>query len=79
MIKWTATAVSDLAHIKNSIEEDNPEAALRVVQHLVTVAENQLVAFPPAGRAGRVHGTREHVLPRLPYNIIGLWKRMYKY
>jgi toxin ParE1/3/4 len=65
-IRWTVEASSDLEQISLHIAEDNPEAALRIVDNMFQRIE-QLVAFPNRGRIGREEGTRELVFSPLPY------------
>ncbi len=65
-IRWTAEASSNLEQISLHIAEDNPEAALRVVNDIFRRIE-QLAAFPNSGRIGCEKGTRELVFSPLPY------------
>ena len=48
------------------IARDNPAAAHRIVA-LITTAVETLSKYPALGRAGRVAGTRELVIPDTPY------------
>ena len=68
-IRWTAEATDNLEHIRRHIEEDNPEAAVRIVRaifyHIKTLS-----VFPNRGRTGRKEGTRELVLSPLPYLVV---------
>ena len=50
------------------IARDNPKAASRVVKRIWDAAQ-VLADQPHAGRAGRVHGTRELVVTGTPYII----------
>ncbi|MNE46890.1 Plasmid stabilization system protein [compost metagenome] len=50
------------------IEHDDPDAAARVVARLVATVD-MLAELPTAGRVGRITGTREIVLPDIPYII----------
>jgi toxin ParE1/3/4 len=50
------------------IARDNPDAAVRVVT-AITTAVDRLAQYPALGRAGRVPGTRELVVPHSPYII----------
>ena len=63
---WTATAARDLREVRRTIAEHDPAAARRVVAALRQVSERLLV-FPHSGRPGRVPGTRELVIPGLPF------------
>jgi addiction module RelE/StbE family toxin len=67
-VRWTRPALRHLREIAQYIERDNPRAARRVV----TFIRQQVTALadqPAMGREGRVHGTRELVITRLPYVV----------
>ena len=59
-------AVEDLEHIRNWIAQGSPRAAAAVVARILTSVE-RLGMFPDMGRLGRDPGTREWVVPGLPY------------
>ena len=59
-------ALADLEGIYHWIAEDSPQAAKAVVDRVFASIE-LLTSFPFMGRAGREDGTREWVIPRLPY------------
>jgi toxin ParE1/3/4 len=65
-IRWSPTAVSDLKSIRNYIARDRPEAAQRVAAAIKEGA-GRLADFPLSGRAGRVPGTHELVIPGTSY------------
>ncbi len=65
-IYWLERAAEDLYRIVTRLEESNPDYAQRVYQAIQTTAGN-LASFPNLGRQGRVKGTREIVVPKLPY------------
>ena len=65
-IRWTPTAARHLKAIQDYIAKDNPAAAYRVAQTIRQHVE-RLAQHPYAGRTGRVAGTRELVISRLPY------------
>ena len=65
-IRWSPTAVSDLKSIRDHISKDNPTAARKVAAR-IKEAVNRLINFPLSGRAGRVPGTRELVIPGTSY------------
>ncbi|MCO5149256.1 MULTISPECIES: type II toxin-antitoxin system RelE/ParE family toxin [unclassified Shinella] len=67
-IRWTLRALRRLDDIGAYIEQDNPDAAARVVARIVT-AVDMLAELPATGRAGRIKGTREVVLADIPYII----------
>lgn len=68
-IFWTGPAVADLDDIYTFIARENAEAAQRVVVEIYRSVETNLREHPGIGRAGRVEGTREYILPGLPYLI----------
>jgi addiction module RelE/StbE family toxin len=65
-IRWSPTAVSDLKSIRDYIARDNPTAARKTAARIKDAA-NRLINFPLSGRAGRVPGTRELVIPGTSY------------
>lgn len=66
---FAESAARDLKAIVDYIDLDDAEAAQRVYRSLVAAAE-RLRLFPKMGRPGRLAGTRELVVPRLPYRIV---------
>jgi addiction module RelE/StbE family toxin len=73
-VRWLRTALRNLDDEATYISEDDPAAALRVVQRVmqaVALLEEQ----PGIGRPGRVPGTRELLVPRtrylVPYRVRG--------
>lgn len=62
-------ALADLEGIFNRIAQDNPSAASAVVERIFSSIE-QLASFPQMGHAGRDEGSREWVVPRLPYIVV---------
>jgi len=66
IIRWSPTAVSDLEAIRDYIAQDSPTAA-RKVANRIKVSVNHLTDFSLSGRAGRVPGTRELVIPGTSY------------
>ena len=68
-VRWTDPAQTDLFEILDYIARDAPAAAERVERRLVD-AVSSLAQQPRRGRPGRVEGTRELAIPRLPYVVI---------
>jgi toxin ParE1/3/4 len=68
-VRWSDPAQTDFLEILGYIARDNPAAAERVGRRLLS-AIDALAAQPRLGRPGRVSGTRELVIPRLPYVAI---------
>lgn len=67
-IVWSPRAVKHLAHLREYIARDNPNAANRIASALLEAVE-RLAKLPNLGRPGRVAGTRELVVPGTPYII----------
>ena len=62
-------ALGDLEGIHKWIAQDSPRAAKAVVDR-VFASTDLLASFPYMGRAGHDEGTREWVVPRLPYIVV---------
>jgi toxin ParE1/3/4 len=67
---WTERAVRDLDDIEGYIARDNRNAAIDVVLTIIQTAEIILLDHKFIGKAGKVHGTRELVVPDYPSYII---------
>lgn len=65
-IRWTKASAENLEHIKNYLAEHHPHLVQSTVRELYE-AIRSLKTSPRRGRLGREEGTRELVLPRLPY------------
>jgi toxin ParE1/3/4 len=68
-VRWTDPAQTHLFEILDYIARDNPPAAERVERRLVSAVAS-LAQQPRRGRPGRIKGTRELVIPGLPYVAI---------
>ena len=68
-LRWTTEAASDLERITNHLFENTPEHAERIVRTIYQTALT-VTRLPFRGRSGKKPGTRELVLPSLPYIII---------
>jgi addiction module RelE/StbE family toxin len=67
VIKWTEQATQQLDQAHDYITLSNNKAvAARITMQIVNAVQ-QLVAFPMAGKAGRVLGTRELVISNTPF------------
>jgi addiction module RelE/StbE family toxin len=68
-LRWTPAAADNLESIKDYLARHLPAFAqstiLEIYQTILTLRSN-----PYRGRAGREEGTRELVLPRLPYIVV---------
>lgn len=70
-IEWRELAIEDLLGIVAHIAADNPVAAFEVDDEIHRQVE-LLVTYPNIGRRGRVKGTKELVISKLPY-VIPYW------
>jgi addiction module RelE/StbE family toxin len=68
-LRWTSAAADDLENIANYLFERTPEHAPRLIREICD-APSALKSFPNRGRAGKKEGTRELVMPSLPYIIV---------
>lgn len=67
-IKWLKKALENLDSEMEYISRDDPKAALQVAQRIYKAVMN-LAENPSAGRAGRVSGVRELVVPNTRYIV----------
>ena len=71
-VKWLRKALQNLNNEADYISQDDPAAA-RLVVHRVFDAVNRLSDNPALGHVGRIHGTRELVVPNtrfiIPYRV----------
>jgi toxin ParE1/3/4 len=68
-LRWTEEAATDLEHITDYLFENAPGRAAELVREIYN-APSAPLTFPYRGRPGRKAGTREFVLPRLPYIVV---------
>ncbi len=68
-IRWRTAAINDLTRIRDYIADHNAAAAQAVVERVLHSID-RLTVFPESGRAGQVNGTREVVVPGLPYIVV---------
>ena len=66
--KWIRLALRDLDEVEAYIARDNPAAAAEVALNIAR-AVSLLQEQPGLGRAGRVSGTRELVIPDSPFIV----------
>lgn len=69
MPRWTKLATRDLGSVLEYIAADDAESAQRVAQAIRSASE-RLEQFPQMGRNGAEKGTRELVVPGLPYVLV---------
>jgi toxin ParE1/3/4 len=67
-IRWSKASAEDLEHINTYLTENHPYLAQSTVRELYE-AILSLKRSPRRGRLGREEGTRELVLPQLPYIV----------
>ena len=67
-IRWLRDAILDLIEVRQYIAQDNPHASQDIARRIIMSIE-LLSDNPSMGRIGRVEGTRELVIPGLPYII----------
>jgi addiction module RelE/StbE family toxin len=60
-LEWKATAAEDLIAIVDYISDDNPSAALSLMDE-IHAKVTQLTVYPKRCRPGRVPGTRELIV-----------------
>jgi addiction module RelE/StbE family toxin len=68
-VRWTTAAASDLENIADYLFEKTPENAARLIREICD-AVFALRIYPNRGRPGKKSGTRELVLPALPYIVV---------
>ena len=67
-LRWTRRALGRLDLIGDQIARDNPAAAAAAINRLAS-SVGGLASHPALGRPGRIPGTRELVIPGLPYIV----------
>ena len=66
---WSPEAIDDFIALRAYIAAEDPAAAQRVAKTIFRHIEELLSANSGIGRAGRVPGTRELIVPRTPFVI----------
>lgn len=67
-VRWFSDAVADLVEIREYIARDKPDAAGNVAKRIKGEVDS-LQEHSGRGRPGRVEGTRELIIPGLPFII----------
>ncbi len=67
-LRWTLPAVEQLREIFETIADENPAAAVKMVER-IRLAIRQVSRMPYTGRMGRVGGTREAIVPGTAYIV----------
>ncbi|MCR4295413.1 MAG: type II toxin-antitoxin system RelE/ParE family toxin [Elusimicrobia bacterium] len=65
-VAWTRLALADLGNAYDFVIEDNPAEAARTIERIRKALEAAR-RHPEIGRPGRVHGTRELIIPGTPF------------
>jgi len=65
-LRWTVAAADDLERIVDYLFEKTPQNAGQLIRKIFN-APSALKSFPNRGRPGKKPGTRELVIPSLPW------------
>ncbi|VAW14304.1 hypothetical protein MNBD_BACTEROID05-721 [hydrothermal vent metagenome] len=68
-IIWTQDAISDLTELRHYIAQFNPNAAEKIA-HKILESANLLIDNLMLGIVGRLHETRELIIPDTSYTLI---------
>ena len=68
-VVWLKPAVLDLHHVCEYIRQDDPAVAAKTGARIEAVVAS-LARFPDMGTPGEIPGTRELVIPGLPYFVV---------
>lgn len=68
-VRWTRRALKEVEQLGDYIAKDNPHMA-EVIVSLIFRRSDDLADFPRAGRAGRVPGTFELILPETSHILV---------
>ena len=68
-IIWEQDAISDLTEMRQYIAQFNPKTADKLGKKII-ISANLLIENPTLGKAGRLHETRELVIPNTAYTLI---------
>jgi toxin ParE1/3/4 len=68
-LRWLRSASASLRLHVSFIATENPRAAA-AVRRRIRAAVLRLSEFPESGRTGQVAGTRELVVPGMPYLVV---------
>lgn len=69
IVRLTLDALADIARIKTHFDRIDGALATRVLAH-VRRTLGMLAGWPHLGKPGRRIGTRETLLPRMPYVVV---------
>lgn len=67
-VKWLVTALQNLNEEAEYVAQEDPAAARLIVQRIVDAIDH-LPDNPALGHPGRIHGTRELVVPNTRYIV----------
>ena len=69
IVEWSQPAAADIRSLYRFLDQRSPNAATRMVHTIVSTVNTMLSRDPMLGHPGRVHETRELVIPRTPYIV----------
>jgi toxin ParE1/3/4 len=70
IIHWQTQSRKDLQGALLYLDLQQSTAGPKVVQSIVSFTTKQLQVAPYSGRVGRIHGTRELIVPRSHYVVV---------
>jgi len=68
-LRWTVAAADDLERIADYLFEKTPKNAGQLIRKIFN-APSALKSFPNRGRPGKKPGTRELLVPSLPWILV---------
>jgi toxin ParE1/3/4 len=77
-LRWTFAAAEDLQQIADYLFEKTPGTAAELIRRIYK-APSTLKEFPNRGRIGKKQGTRELLIPSLPYCHLSSWGKCSQY
>jgi toxin ParE1/3/4 len=69
IVEWSLPAAADIRSLYRFLDQRSPKAATRIAQMVVLTVNRTLSRNPMLGHPGRVHETRELVVPKTPYIV----------
>ena len=69
-VKWAISAQKDLLEISQYLLTNEDEKTAELISQKILDSAKILYSFPLSGRIGRIEGTRETKIQRLPYVLV---------
>ena len=69
-VRWTIEALNDLDEMIAYIAEFESRETAKKIAFAIKIAAKSLAKLPNRGRPGLVEGTREILVPKLPYFFV---------